>query len=441
MTSQSDKSVFQSKAHSDNLPSEEVQAIVDRMPTKGTTYVAAIVAMIVVIAFVLSCIISHPDTVDGTISLTSSAAPVRLVANTSGQLQFFFSDGDTVCRQAIIAGICNSADVAKVLEMETILGSPFSSDEYIKLDLLKESMGEISNVCNQYLLVLSLYRQHLSSELYATQIQNLESQIVCDEDILRHIEAGRKIRRTVLDLKSKELSKDSLLLAHKAITEKEVDEQQASYLTASESYWNTETNRATVSSRINQNRIEIRRIRQEQSETERKLLADAIGKRSDLFNQIRTWKEHYLITAPIPGKLEYLSFWRNYGFVQSGEEVVTIIPKQQELFGEVRIPSTGAGKIAVGQSVNVKVSNYPYDEYGLIKGEVSKISQIPSLFSTKEGNIDCYLVLIRFPDGSLTNYGIRLNINFESKGTAEIITKDKRLIERLFDNLKSLGTK
>lgn len=139
--------------------------------------------------------------------------------------------------------------------------------------------------------------------------------------------------------------------------------------------------------------------------------------------------------------MEYLGFWRDHSFIQAGEEVVTIIPKQQKLFGEVRVPSEGAGKIKVGQPVNVKVNNYPFDEYGLLKGTIIKVSQIPSIVSTKDGKADSYLAIVSFQNGAITNYGITLNIDFESKGTAEIITKDKKLIERLFDNLKSLGTK
>ncbi len=46
------------------------------------------------------------------------------------------------------------------------------------------------------------------------------------------------------------------------------------------------------------------------------------------------------------------------------------------------------------------------------------------------------MVLVDFPDQLKTNYGTRLDFKAEAKGTAEIITNDRRLIERLFDNLK-----
>jgi len=83
------------------------------------------------------------------------------------------------------------------------------------------------------------------------------------------------------------------------------------------------------------------------------------------------------------------------------------------------------------------MDNYPYDEYGLLKGVVKSVSRITNKIKTQNGDMDTYLVIISFPDGTLTNFGKILPLDFETKGTVEIITKRKRLIERLFDNLKS----
>ena len=109
--------------------------------------------------------------------------------------------------------------------------------------------------------------------------------------------------------------------------------------------------------------------------------------------------------------------------------------------GEVIIPSFGAGKVKIGQSANVKINNYPYDEYGLMKGVVKSVSRITNKLKTPKGEVDAYLVIISFPESTVTNFGKTLPLDFESKGTAEIITKRKRLIERLFDNLKAKGEK
>lgn len=50
--------------------------------------------------------------------------------------------------------------------------------------------------------------------------------------------------------------------------------------------------------------------------------------------------------------------------------------------------------------------------------------------------LETYLVTVKLDSGLMTNYGKKLPFRQESHGTAEIITKDRRLIQRLFDNLK-----
>ena len=112
------------------------------------------------------------------------------------------------------------------------------------------------------------------------------------------------------------------------------------------------------------------------------------------------------------------------------------------MHGEVAIASDGAGKVRSGQKVNVKLSDFPYDEYGILVARVIGVSKLTAQKKTSDGNlIGVYLVQVDFPDGLTTNFGKKLSLNFESKGSAEILTRPRRLIERLFDNLKAKGTK
>ena len=52
-------------------------------------------------------------------------------------------------------------------------------------------------------------------------------------------------------------------------------------------------------------------------------------------------------------------------------------------------------------------------------------------------SIDSYLITVDLPQGLKTNYGEVLEFQYELGGIADIIIRDRRLIERLFDNLKS----
>jgi HlyD family secretion protein len=110
---------------------------------------------------------------------------------------------------------------------------------------------------------------------------------------------------------------------------------------------------------------------------------------------------------------------------------MTIVPENPgELIGRVELPVRGSGKVKTGLRVNVKFDNYPYMEYGIVKAEVRNISLVP------EDNF--YILEVSFPDGLVTTYGNHLELQNQISGDAEIITEQLRLIQRIFNPLKSL---
>ena len=76
-----------------------------------------------------------------------------------------------------------------------------------------------------------------------------------------------------------------------------------------------------------------------------------------------------------------------------------------------------------GQKVNIKLSGYPYLEYGMVRGVVKSKSLVPSG--------DAYIIEIDLPDGLTTLYGMKLDFTQNMQGTAEIITEDIRLLQKI----------
>jgi hypothetical protein len=77
-----------------------------------------------------------------------------------------------------------------------------------------------------------------------------------------------------------------------------------------------------------------------------------------------------------------------------------------------------------------------------LKGTVKKNSGISRQMNMPGGqNISTYLILIDLPEMLTTNYGVKLDFRFETKGMADILTKKRKLLERLFDNLKYIASK
>ena len=420
----------------EKIRSEEVQAIIDRMPTQWAKYISLMTAILITLIILLGFIIRYPDTVDGQISVTSSIAPVRIVTNTSGRLHLLQQNKAMLHTGEVIAYIESGANYTDVMQVDSLLNrfTPDTDNDTFPFSLV---LGDMSSAYNAFIIAYTEYKRVKNTDIYETMRSILNRQIKTDRDVVRNMGKELALKKQIIFSSAEQLEKDENLLSILAITEDEYEEKQQQHLSKEESYLNLRSNLMTRQSEINKNSLEIQRLVLEERETVEKTLSELMSAANNLVNMIRLWKEKYIHTASIDGELEYLGFWRENSFASSGQELFTIIPKENDIVGEVIIPSIGAGKVEVGQTANVKINKFPYDEYGLLKGRVESISRISNRIETPEGAGEVYQVIISFPDGFKSNYGIHLALDFESKGTVEIITKPKRLIERLFDNLKA----
>ena len=73
-------------------------------------------------------------------------------------------------------------------------------------------------------------------------------------------------------------------------------------------------------------------------------------------------------------------------------------------------------------------------EFGILEGEISNLSMVP--VTNEQGSY--YKAEITLTNNLVTNYKRELPFNQEMQGNAEIITKDRRLIERLVEPLVSV---
>lgn len=104
-------------------------------------------------------------------------------------------------------------------------------------------------------------------------------------------------------------------------------------------------------------------------------------------------------------------------------------------YGTMLIPSNGVGKIKTGQTVNVRLSGFPYMEFGITKGVVSDDIPVPE--KGQDGSVN-YRVGIKLPSELVTTYEKRLPFIPRMNGDAEVIVEDRRLIETILGPVKSI---
>jgi len=94
------------------------------------------------------------------------------------------------------------------------------------------------------------------------------------------------------------------------------------------------------------------------------------------------------------------------------------------IISEIDVPQSNLHDIAVGQSIQLRVADYPYIKFGILMGEIKNIYG-----ATNDNNIKAELF---FPDGLKTNRQFTIGFRQYLKADALIITRDMNLLQRIF---------
>jgi HlyD family secretion protein len=86
------------------------------------------------------------------------------------------------------------------------------------------------------------------------------------------------------------------------------------------------------------------------------------------------------------------------------------------------------GRVKLGQEVLIKLKSYPFEEYGMIKGRIKYIAEVPYKDSVFISKVDFYL-----KGASDTKNSIHLKQGMMAD--AEIITRDATILERIYRNM------
>jgi len=126
------------------------------------------------------------------------------------------------------------------------------------------------------------------------------------------------------------------------------------------------------------------------------------------------------------------------GIVQESEvfsmdqEIFYINPGDTNFFGTMPIGQNSIGKVREGQTVLVKLIGYPFEEFGMIRGRIKYISEVPykdSVFISK--------VALSYRNISDSNKPIRLKQGMTAN--AEIITQNATILQRLYRTLLKMN--
>ena len=125
------------------------------------------------------------------------------------------------------------------------------------------------------------------------------------------------------------------------------------------------------------------------------------------------------------------------GVVRPGEEILQIIPLDEELFVEARVKPENIENIRPGQEATIKLSAYDYTIFGTLKGRVDVISADTfkdERSRAEDGNAH-YKVRVRVDMWGLTDKHARIEIRPGMQAQVALYTGEKTVLQYLLKHL------
>ena len=143
------------------------------------------------------------------------------------------------------------------------------------------------------------------------------------------------------------------------------------------------------------------------------------------------------IKSPVSGTIQELTVNTIGGVVRAGEDLIKIVPKDDQLIVEARVQPSDRAFIYPGQPAIVKITAYDFSIYGGLKGELLDISA--DTIEDEKGNF-FYRVRLRTYETELKRKGEVLPIIPGMVASADILTGKKTVMQYLMKPfIKTLG--
>jgi multidrug resistance efflux pump len=421
------------------LQTNELEDMLGRVPGWITRNGAILFLVLLALLLFGSWVFKYPDTKKARIVVTSANPPADVEARATGKIvRLFVEDKQLVQDGEVLAMLENPAAYDDVVQLQSsliFLDSIAMRD--ITEDLPDLKNVKLGNIQADYSIFLKEYRDYMEFiriDSHQRRIQTARTELEKQQEFTRTLSERASTQDRAYDLSLRQYNRDATLYEQEVISSSELEESSAEML--------AERNKQQeIISQLAENNVSIARTENQIVELELRQQEENSGMISGMeesYNNLKaaisSWEQNFLLVAPVSGSVTFTRFWSENQNVKAGEKVLTIIPAESgSLIGKISLPLEGAGKVKKGDQVNIRFDNYPYLEYGMVKGYVSNISEVP--------DNDFYIVEVEFPEGLLTYYNKDLHASQNMQGDAEIMTDKKRMLMRVLNPIRSAISK
>ncbi len=418
----------------ENLRSQDINELITKLPTWIIRWGISVAFLLVIIILIISKIVVYPEVIISPLKLTTINAPKSIISKSNNKLKKLFVVDSAFVNEGEVLGILEStADISQVMKIDTIIDyvtNNIDSLKYENINALKlneiSKLGELQQEYQEFNLVLIELLSYLNNGFSFNKIKLIKSDLVYQENLNKALVRQREYLLRDLVLAEDEFNSKQILFNQGVIPNLEFKKAESSLISKKIPIQQIQSQILNNNSIINEKKKELLIIENNKSISYTNLKQSALVFKS----KISEWKNQFMLISPINGKVAFIKLLQENQNLSQGEELLYIIPKTSEFIGEMYVDQNKFGKIKLDQQVKIKFDAYPYQEYGQIKARVYFISEVPQN--------EKYLITVKLENGLITEYNKTIRYRNEMKATAEIVTENLSVFDRIKYNFRKI---
>ena len=422
------------KSYKNKYASEELVDINLRNAIKNYRLTLGFLIGFIALAVFCGFMVSYPEVLIGKFYIISDNQANVVYSPNDGEIQFIVNENDQVSKNdvlAIIGSTTNNKDLIKLKsQLETFDLKSIDSSILNFKELRNYKLGDIEKNYLSFVLAIIEYRGIKEIGVFDQRIKGLKKAIQRNNKKLTFEKFGKSIISEKSKIAANEYVIDSVLFSKNAILSNEVKESKIRLLDINTRELETEKQQQNLKNENDEIFDEIQLLTKQNEKEIRNSLFNIKKAYLQLITEIDLWEQNYVVKSPISGKVEfYLPFFNSFQFVKRNSPLFVILPKVKSLKGKGVFSADGYGKIYLNDSVVIKLRDFPYKEFGSLRGVVQNKSKV---FQDS-----IYYVDIKLTDGLNTSFGKTLDYTYNMSGDVEYSTKKRSIVQRIFSEIQN----
>ncbi|MDB5153566.1 MAG: HlyD family efflux transporter periplasmic adaptor subunit [Mucilaginibacter sp.] len=411
---------------------DDMQDIITKVPSWILRWGITLFFCLLLLIIGLSAFIRYPDIVNASLTIDSPNSPKPVVAKISGKLvKLLVKENETVKTGQPLAYLESTADHREVIDLLASLkqlqnlgdkNKPIPNTFFNQEG--NTQLGELQASYQTFFQEYLTYRASVQNGFYVQKRAYLKKDLADQTKQEDQLRAQKKIQQQDLGLAKDEYKMHQKLALERVETSAELRQQESKYLAKKSPLVQTDALLVTANTNYSAKQKEILELDNQIAEEKAKFLQAL----NSLISQAEDWTSKYVLTAAQSGKIAFAGIVQENQVLTPGKEVFYINPGNEQFFGEMSIPQFNLGKVKMGQEVLIKLKSYPFEEFGMIKGRIKYISDIPYKDSIFISRVD-------FKGGKLSDMKRPIHLKQGMMADAEIVTQDATILQRIGRNI------